>query len=195
MDFFSTVPHSVPVQLVSGSNVPHPSSHQLHPEILELYCIMRKFWSCRVWSRCLSTMMGVIQCVGSTLLSLVGLVYGCVLIMENQSSEHHLSSEMLLPMFQTTSVPCRYPKRAERDQCDENAYICAAAMREPASVTLISQAACQHLAEWYLSMVAVTTGGTEQFQQTRSPCLRDLLALPGTSLSITNCWITACTWK
>lgn len=39
-----------------------------------------------MWCRCLSTLMGVIQCVGSVLLSLVGLVYGCVvLILEDQS--------------------------------------------------------------------------------------------------------------
>lgn len=84
--FFSPVPPLIPVQLLSGGYVPHPSSHQLYPEFPEPYCIMRKYWSCRVWCGCLSTLMGVIQCVGSMLLSLVGLVYGCVVfILENQS--------------------------------------------------------------------------------------------------------------
>lgn len=39
-----------------------------------------------MWCGCLSTLTGVIQCVGSMLLSLDGLVYGCVVLnLENQS--------------------------------------------------------------------------------------------------------------
>lgn len=70
--FSSTVPLLIPVWLLSGGYVPHPSSHQLYPEFPEPCCIMRKYWSYRVWCGCLSTLMG------SMLLSLVGLVYGCV---------------------------------------------------------------------------------------------------------------------
>ena len=48
-----------------------------HEEVLELQSVVRVP----------SILMGVIQCVGSMLLSLVGLVYGCVvLILENQES-------------------------------------------------------------------------------------------------------------
>lgn len=46
--------------------------------------------------------MDAIQCVGSMLLNLVGLVYGCVvLILENGRHHLHLSSE-ILSLSQTT---------------------------------------------------------------------------------------------
>lgn len=115
--------------------------------------------------------MGVIQCVGSMLLSLVGLVYGCVVfILENQSLAQ-LSLEMLLPLSQITSIPHGCPRRAEKERCEEDTSVCASgAAVFPCWCREAGWRGCLlALAEWYPFMVAVLQlVWTEQFQQNRS---------------------------